>query len=256
LNLIADIKIKPNKAIYFASDFHLGAPNFEDSLIREKKIVKWLKQIMPTCQSLFLVGDVFDFWFEYGKVVPKGYTRLLGKLAEFTDNDIDVFMFTGNHDLWMFDYLSNELNVSIIKERSQIKVNNKNILLAHGDGLGPGDENYKMLKKVFSNKFCQFLFKWLHPNLGIALAQKWSLNDLSQYNGEIKQFLGEKEWLVQYAHQKFKQFPFDYFIFGHRHIPLIYSLNEESNVVLLGDWINHFTYLEMSNNNFELLNYD
>lgn len=251
-----NITIAANKSIYFASDFHLGAPNFEQSLLREKKIVRWLNDIKPTCQALYLVGDIFDFWFDYGKVAPIGFTRLLGKLAEFTDHNIPVYLFTGNHDLWNFNYLEQELNVNVLREKLEININNKKLLIAHGDGLGPNDKAYKRLKKIFSNKLCQFLFKWLHPNVGVSLAHWWSRNDLSQYNGTTMQFFGEKEWLIQYAHYKLTQQSIDYFIFGHRHIPLIHSLNEKSKVVMLGDWINHFTYAKMTAEQIELLNYE
>ena len=160
--------------IYFASDLHLGVPNKEKSLEREKRFVKWLDEIKSDASAIYLVGDVFDFWFEYKKAVPKGYVRLLGKLAEISDSGIDIHFFTGNHDMWVFDYLEKEINLKIYREAHEITINGKSFLIGHGDGLGPHDKGYKFIKKIFSNKLCQWLFARVHPNLGISIAEYWS----------------------------------------------------------------------------------
>jgi len=162
------------KKIYFASDFHLGVPSYEKSLEREKLLVKWLDEIKKDAEEVYLMGDLFDFWFEYKHAAPKGFVRLLGKIAEITDSGIPVYLFTGNHDMWMFDYLPKEIGVKIYREPIEKKFGSKTFYLGHGDGLGPGDKGYKFIKKVFANKFCQWLFARLHPNLGIGMAHYWS----------------------------------------------------------------------------------
>lgn len=229
--------------IYFASDFHLGAPDFEKSLIREKKVVAWLDQIKSDAAEIFLVGDVFDFWFEYKTVVPRGHVRLLGKIAELTDAGIPVHFFIGNHDMWVFDYLPKETGVIIHKEPIQRTFGSKSFFIGHGDGLGPGDHGYKFIKKVFRNKVCQWLFARLHPNLGIGMANFWSKTSRSHTGDGDRKFLGEtNEWLAIYSKEILKENHFDYFIFGHRHLPMEIRVGENSLYMNLGDWINHFTY--------------
>jgi len=249
------VQLPKNKFVYFASDFHLGAPDAKSSLLRERKVIAWLTDIKPNCAALYLMGDVFDFWYDYGAAVPAGYTRLLGKLAEFTDAGIAVYYFTGNHDMWMFNYLKDELNITVIRKPMNVTINNKQFHLAHGDGLGPGDGAYKLLKIVFTSKLCQWLFGWLHPRIGIWLARKWSISGNQQYNGLTHSFKGEKEWLVQYAQLKLTNNTIDYFIFGHRHTPVVYPLNKNSTFINLGDWINHFTYAKFNGKTVELLHY-
>ena len=232
------------KKIYFASDFHLGVPNHASSQERERRILRWLQTIEKDAEAIFLVGDIFDFWFEYKTVVPKGAIRLLGKLAELHDRGIDIHFFVGNHDIWMFDYFPTEIGITVHKEPLQISLKGKQFFIAHGDGLGPGDHGYKRLKKVFTNRFCQWLFRWLHPDLGMRLANKSSSASRTAQK-EPEQFLGkDKEWLLLYSNRKLKQFPqTDFFIFGHRHLPLDVLLdNEQSRYINLGEWFNYNTY--------------
>ena len=243
------------KKIYFASDFHLGARNHEESLKREKLIVRWLDEIQSQAEALYLLGDIFDFWFEYRKAVPKGFVRFLGKLAEFTDVGIPVHFFTGNHDIWIFGYLPNEVGLIIHNEPYTITVNGKKFYMAHGDGLGPGDKKYKLLKGLFHNSFAQWLFGRLHPNLGIALAHKWSLSSRNVH-GIPDEFRGEAgEMLIQHSRNILKKEYFDYFIFGHRHIPINYSLDENTRYINLGDWIHYYTYGVFDGRQFELKSY-
>ena len=225
------------KNIYFASDFHLGAPDYITSLEREKKVVEWMDSIKNDAKEIYLVGDLFDFWFEYRTVVPRGFVRILGKIAELTDAGIPVHLFTGNHDMWIFDYLPKELNVILHREPIEMDFDGKKFLIGHGDGLGPGDHNYKFLKKVFANKLCQWLFGFIHPNIGMGIANYWSRRSRS-YNEENNEiFLGEdKEWLVIYCKEKLQQKHYDYFIFGHRHLALDIKLNDHSRYINLGDW--------------------
>lgn len=229
--------------IYFASDFHLGIDTAKTSLERERIICRWFDEIKSDADKIYLVGDVFDFWFEYKQAVPKGHLRFLGKLAELRDEGVVIELFTGNHDMWLFDYFPTELGIPIHRDQIQIKLGNKNFLIGHGDGKGPGDHGYKMIKKVFASRVCQWLFARLHPNFGIGLANY--LSQRSRRLTGVEEFLGEEnEWLVQYCNRKLKQFPeLDYFIFGHRHLPLDIKLaNESSRYVNLGDWFSHYTY--------------
>jgi len=233
----------PSKKIYFASDFHLGVPDYNTSLEREKKIIRWLDTIKSDAEIIYLVGDVFDFWFEYKTVVPKNYVRLLGKLAEITDSGVQIKIFTGNHDMWLFDYFEKELNIPIIRNPIVVEHQGKKLFIGHGDGLGPGDYGYKFIKKIFSNKFCQWLFARLHPNFGIGMANFWSKK--SRTSNAIKEtFLGEdQEWLLIYSKEiAVKQPDINYFIFGHRHLPLDIRIHETARYVNLGEWINFYSY--------------
>ncbi|MEM8998698.1 MAG: UDP-2,3-diacylglucosamine diphosphatase [Bacteroidota bacterium] len=235
--------LQKGKKVYFASDNHLGAPTLKDSLPREKKFVAWLDTVKVDAQAIFLMGDLFDFWFEYKHVVPKGFTRTLGKLAELSDNGIAIFYFVGNHDLWMNGYFEEELNIPVYHRPQQIKINNTSFFLGHGDGLGPDDKGFKRMKKVFTNPVAQWFFRWLHPDLGVRLAKHLSVNNKIISGEADARFLGEdNEWLVQYAKRKLETQHYDYFIFGHRHLPLEIELNEKSTYVNLGDWIKYFTY--------------
>lgn len=242
-----------SKKIYFASDFHLGAPDYDSSLIREKKIVAWLNHIEPTAKEIYLVGDIFDFWFEYKKAVPRGFVRLLGKLAELSDKGIPIHIFTGNHDMWIFDYLPKEIGAKLYREPIEKEFFGKSYLIGHGDGLGPGDKGYKILKKVFSNKFCQWCFARLHPNFGIWLADKSSKSSRAKTGNDDEIFLGaDEEWLIQFCKEELKKKHTDYFIFGHRHLPIQHKLEQNSHYINLGEWINYNTYLEVSDTSVEL----
>jgi len=244
------------KNIYFASDFHLGAPNYDESLLREKRIVAWLDEIEPTAKEIFLVGDIFDFWFEYKHAIPKGFVRLQGKIAQMTDSGIPVHIFTGNHDMWIFDYLPKELGVALYREPITRTFNGKKFYIGHGDGLGPGDHGYKFLKKVFASKFCQWCFARLHPNFGIWLANKSSKSSRAATAKDDEKFLGEEnEWLAIYSKEILAKEHFDYFVFGHRHLPLELKVGENSTYFNLGEWINYNTYLVFDGEKAELKTY-
>ena len=244
--------MKTGKKIYFASDFHLGVPTYEKSLEREHRIVRWLDSIRNDAEELYLLGDVFDFWFEYRTVVPRGFVRLLGKLAELSDSGIKIHYFTGNHDMWTFDYLEKELNVTIYRAPIERVYNSKSFYIGHGDGLGPGDHGYKFIKKIFASKICQWLFARLHPNFGIGIANYFSKKSRIATGTTDEKFLGEeKEWLVIYSKEILAKKHFDYLIFGHRHLPLDIKIND-SRYINLGDWIQYFTYGVFDGENFEL----
>ena len=238
--------------IYFASDVHLGLPNHAESLKREKHFVKWLDMIRKDATEIYLVGDIFDFWFEYKKVVPRGFTRFLGKIAEIVDSGIPVHFFTGNHDIWVFDYLSQETGVIIHREEIILERNKKKFLIAHGDGLGPFDKKFKILKRVFTSKIMQWCFARLHPNFAIWFAQKWSFG--SRYSqGTTPTYFGDnKEWLVLYAKEKLSQDHYNYFVFGHRHLALEIDLDKDCKFINLGDWISNFSYAVFDGNDLIL----
>lgn len=249
----------PDKKIYFLSDFHLGAPNHEASLEREKAIVRFLDQIKADAAEIFLVGDMFDFWYEYKQVVPKGYVRLLGKLAELSDAGIPMHFFVGNHDMWMRDYFQKELNIPVYYEPKEFERNGKKFLIGHGDGLGPGDHGYKRLKKIFRNPLCKWLFGILPPVAGMGVANFLSRRSRAQTGTTEERFFGEeKEWLIIYCKDEMRTKDIDYYIFGHRHLPIDYQLsvhNRSSRYINLGDWIRYYTYAVFDGNQLVLRSY-
>lgn len=249
--------MNPGKKLYFASDFHLGVPTFELSLAREKKVVRWLDSIKHDAEEIYLVGDIFDFWWEYKYTIPKGQTRLLGKIAEITDSGIPVHFFTGNHDLWMRDYFVQELGVSVHHEPIRRTYNGKSFMIGHGDGLGPGDNWYKFLKKCFTNPFLIWAFGRLHPNLGFWIARRSSKRSRITTGDSDKKFLGEdNEWLMAFCKEDLKKQHTDYFIFGHRHLPLDLKPAENSRYINLGEWINYCTYAEFDGQELTLKTFE
>ncbi len=247
------IDITTGKKIYFASDFHLGAPNKQESLQRELKIIKWLDSIKDTASAIFLVGDIFDFWHEYKHVIPKGFIRFQGKLAELVDAGIPVYIFTGNHDMWMFGYFTEELGIPVFHEPKIVNAGGKRLFVGHGDGLGPGDYQYKVLKKIFDNKMCQWLFRQIHPDLGIRIANLWSARSrVGSSSVESSKFLGEGEWLWSFTKEKEKKEHFDCYIFGHRHLPIDVPVGDNSRYINLGEWVQFYTFLEFNGKEFVL----
>ncbi|HRO68751.1 MAG TPA: UDP-2,3-diacylglucosamine diphosphatase [Chitinophagaceae bacterium] len=241
-----------NKKIYFLSDFHLGAPDHASSLEREKVIVGFLDSIKNDAAEIFLVGDMFDFWYEYRQVGPKGYVRLLGKLAELTDMGITIHFFVGNHDMWMKDYFQKELNIPVYFSPKEFVREGKTFIIGHGDGLGPGDHGYKRLKKIFRNPVCQWLFGILPPVVGMGIANYMSSRSRAQTGASEEVFLGEeKEWLIIYCKEELQKRNIDFFVFGHRHLPIDYRLGN-SRYINLGDWIRYYTYAVFDGAELEL----
>ncbi|MEO6328434.1 MAG: UDP-2,3-diacylglucosamine diphosphatase [Ginsengibacter sp.] len=242
-----------NKKIYFLSDFHLGAPDYAASRIREKRIVKFLDEIQDDASEIFILGDLFDFWYEYKKVVPKGFVRILGKLANLTDNGIIIHFFVGNHDMWMNDYFEKELGIKVYHNAGEFELHGQHFFIGHGDGLGPGDHRYKFIKKVFRNTLSKKLFGFLHPHSGIGLANYFSRKSRKSAGLVDEKFLGEdKEWLIIFSKTILQKRHIDYFIFGHRHLPLDYKLTGKSRYINLGDWIKYFSYAVFDGKNVEL----
>jgi UDP-2,3-diacylglucosamine hydrolase len=233
------------KKIYFASDFHLGLPSGSTSRLREQLLVNWLNSIIHDAHEVFLMGDVFDFWFEYKQVVPKGYTRLLGKLAELADKGIRIHYFTGNHDMWVFTYFTEEFQAVMHRSVYEFSCMGKNFHIGHGDGLGKGDHGYKLIKKIFASPICQFLFRWMHPDLGISIANFFSKRSRHKTGHLDEVFLGEdKERLIGYCREIANKKPVDYFIFGHRHLLLDYPVSPTARYINLGDWFKGGYYAE------------
>ena len=244
--------------IYFLSDFHLGTPDAASSLKREKRIVRFLDSIQNEATDIFIVGDMFDFWFEYKTVVPRGYTRIFGKLAQLTDSGIRIHFFVGNHDMWMTNYFQTEFNIPVYFEPKTFEFSGKKFYVGHGDGLGPGDKGYKFLKVIFRNKLCQWMFGILPPAIGIGIANYFSRKSrAAAATAEPEHFLGEdKEWLLIYSKEILKKEHYDYFIFGHRHLPIDFTINEKSRYINLGEWINYSSYAVFDGTNLELKYYN
>jgi UDP-2,3-diacylglucosamine hydrolase len=253
------INIIAGKKVYFISDLHLGAPDAAASSEREKKLCRFLSAAKSDAQAIFLIGDTFDFWFEYKRAVPKGFVRFLAKLLQLRDDGIEIYIFIGNHDLWMKDYLKKEIGATIFDDKVKLECNSpsgvRGFLLAHGDGLGPGDAKYKILKRIFTNKLCQWLFRWLHPDIGIKIAQLWSRHTFT--DPAIEVFHGEeKEWLIQYCKRKLTEHHFDYFIMGHRHLPMEIQLSDRSTYINLGDWIINCNYAVYDGEKVKMVKYE
>ena len=244
------------KKIYFISDVHLGLHPTENSLVREKMLVNWLNEIRDDAEELYLMGDIFDFWHEYKHVVPKGFTRFLGKLAEMTDQGTKLYFFSGNHDIWAYDYFRTEMGAEIFHKPITREIKGSKFFLAHGDGLGPGDFSYKLLKWTFRNKFLQFLFARIHPNFALWLGKAWSKKSRYAKGIVAEEYIGsDKELQMIFARQRIRDEHFDFFIFGHRHIPLDIQIAERTRVINLGDWINNFTYAVFDGEQLSLKQY-
>jgi UDP-2,3-diacylglucosamine hydrolase len=242
------------KKVLFLSDFHLGVPDCKTSRYRENKICQLLEFYAEEVNDIYFVGDVFDFWFEYKTVVPKGFYRFFGKLASLAEKGIQLHFFKGNHDMWMKDLFTTEFNAKIYSNPIQLKLGGKNIYIGHGDGLGPGDLKYKFLKLFFASPICKFIFKWIHPDLGIGLANYFSYQSRYGQPQEPEIYLGnDKEWLYNFCQTKLKTESMDYFIFGHRHLPIYTPIdNSSATYINLGDWLQFDTYAIFDGNEVSL----
>lgn len=228
-----------NQKVYFISDAHLGAPSYEKSLIREKKLVSFLEQARHDACAIYFLGDIFDFWYEYKSVCPRGFTRLLGKIAELCDSGLEIHFFTGNHDIWIFDYLPKELGVIVHREPIITEILGKTFFLAHGDGIDERDRKFRILKKVFTSSFLQWCFSRIHPNFAFGIAKRWS-----KYSRDVQivdPFKGENEPFVEYSRKYLMDQGIDFMVFAHRHCPVQYKLNDTSELIMLGDWLSNFT---------------
>lgn len=237
--------------VYFISDAHLGTPNSQKSLIREKRLVRLLDEIKKDAAAIYLMGDLFDFWYEYKYVVPRGFSRILGKLSELCDSGLEIHYFAGNHDIWIYDYLPAETGIQLHREPVIKEILGKTFYLAHGDGFDSGDKKFRFLKKVFTNPFLQWCFSRLHPNFAFALAGKWSRYSRDKHG--VDPFKGEQEPFVLFARQYLMEQGIDFLIFGHRHLPTKYPLNSKTSLIILGDFLTNFTYGVFDGNDIQLV---
>lgn len=236
------------KPVYFLSDAHLGSLAIPHSRLQERRLVNFLDALKAKASAIYLLGDIFDFWHEYKYVVPKGYTRLLGKISELTDSGVEVHFFTGNHDLWVHNYFEQECGMIVHRNIGcTTEIGGKIFYLAHGDGLGDGDRKYKFLRAMFHNPVCQRLFASIHPRWGMYFGLKWAQHSRLKHEaqgGEPKYAGEDREELVVFAKKYLQTHPdTDYFIFGHRHIELDLPLQPAARLLIIGDWIDKFSYV-------------
>ena len=251
-----DLQLKTRNKVYFVSDFHLGVPNQEESLQKEKRIVRWLESIEQNAKEIFFLGDIFDFWFEYKYVVPKGFVRFLGKLTQMADNGCAIHFFCGNHDIWIRDYFEKDLGFIVHRSNSTIIMNQKTFLIGHGDGLDPSDKKYKLLNKIFKNRFCISLFACLHPRWAFAIGTNWSRKSRLSHSESDKIDRGLDEPIYKYCENKLKTQQIDFFIFGHRHISCDIKLSNQSRYINTGLWEIKSPYVEWDGKNLELKNFE
>ncbi|RRB00707.1 UDP-2,3-diacylglucosamine diphosphatase [Larkinella rosea] len=255
--LIEDLPLPPNRAVYFASDFHLGMPTPAASRERELRVIRWLDTVSADAEAIFLVGDIFDFWFEYRQVIPKGFSRLQGKMAALADAGIKIILFSGNHDMWMADYFTEEMGIPVYRLPKSYQIGEKRFLIGHGDGLGPGDFTYKQLKKIFENGLARWLFRWLHPDIGVLFGNGWSRNRKASNQYKPDEFRGaDDEWILQYCKEVEASQHHDYYIFGHRHLSLDLKVTDNSRYINLGEWIGLNTYARFDGHTTKLLKFE
>jgi UDP-2,3-diacylglucosamine hydrolase len=242
------------KNVYFASDAHLGLDIFENPIDTERRLVRWMDSIKDSAKAIYFVGDMFDYWFEYKDVVPKGYSRFIGKMAELSDNGVEIHIFTGNHDIWMFGYFEKELGAIVHHKELITEIDGKKFYIAHGDGLGDPSISVRILRKFFRNKPCQALYKTIHPRLTVPLGYAWSRHNRKKKIGlKSEKYLGEKqEYLVEFAKKHAQDNDIDFYVFGHRHIVLDLLITPKQRVAILGDWIQNFSYGMWDGNNFSV----
>ncbi len=247
------------RGLYFLSDAHLGSLAIPHRRMQERRLVHFLDEIKDKAEAVFLLGDMFDFWYEYRQVVPKGYTRFLGKISELTDMGVEVHYFIGNHDIWAYHYLEEECGVILHKKPVTLELQGKTFYLAHGDGLGDPDHKFRFIRSIFRNRFCQRMFDLVHPDLGVKFGLTWAKHSrLKRKDGKEPPYMGEdKEYLVLFAKEYLKEHPdIDYFLFGHRHIELDLMLSHQSRLMILGDWITQFTYAVFDGEHLYMENYE
>lgn len=242
--------------IYFLSDVHLGSSSHTDGYDTERKLCRWLDMVKRDAKAVYLLGDIFDYWFEYKYVVPKGFVRVLGKLAELTDSGVEIHFFIGNHDIWLTDYLDRECGLILHFEPFVAQYDDTRFYLAHGDGLGDDNKLFGILRKIFHSRFLRKCYSAIHPRWTVPLAHAWS-NHSRKSGGEWEYFGEDKEHLVLFAKQKLKEMPdVNFFVFGHRHILLDLSISDTARVAILGDWIRYFSYGVFEEGNFELRTFE
>lgn len=249
----------PQKA-YFFSDAHLGLDAKVSSKEREKRLVKQLKTAAQDASVIYLLGDMFDIWYEYKYAVPKGYVRLLGTLAELCDAGLEIHYFTGNHDMWITDYLSKEIGLRVSEVHRHENIFGTHFYIGHGHGIGKADAKYaRALKYIFRNPVLRFAYDWLHPDIGLWLANKLSRQKRYLEGFTADPYYGDdKEFSAQFV-TEVKELPefkdTRYFVFGHRHILVNKPITEDKTLVVLGNWIDEFSYGVFDGEQFTLERY-
>jgi len=238
--------------IYFASDFHLGLPAGTPPIEREKRVAAWLNSVAPDAREIYLLGDIFDFWWEYKLVVPRGFTRFLGTVSAITDSGIPVHFFTGNHDMWVGSYLSEETGLIIHNKPLITVIDGRKFYLAHGEGLGTSSTAYRILLAIFRNRTLQKLYSSMHPSIGMWIGHRWSLSSRLG-KGISLEFLGEEnEDLFRHSKKVLETESIDYFIYGHRHLPMSYKLKQGATITIMGDWMSNSNYVEWNGSELSL----
>lgn len=241
------------KLVYFLSDAHLGSRAIGDPRAHERKLVSFLDSIKDKAAAIYLLGDMFDFWFEYRTVVPKGHVRFLGKIAEIADSGVEVHFFAGNHDMWVRDYLATEIGATIHLGPLRTQIGGKSLYLAHGDGLGKGDRGYKILRWIFTNRALRFLFALLHPDTALWLAHKWSNHSRASKGLVASEFDPQRDIIYRYAAGIESERHTDYYIFGHRHLAVDRPVGDAgARFLFLGDWLTLFTYAVLDQSGLRL----
>ena len=246
------------KPVYFLSDAHLGCLAIHHQRTQERRLVNFLDSIKDKASAIYLLGDIFDFWYEYKTVVPRGYTRLLGKISELTDSGVEVHFFVGNHDLWQNDYLEKECGVQLHHRECTMEINGKVFFLAHGDGLGTRDWKFRCLRAMFHSKICRTLFASIHPRWGMTFGREWARYSQLKHQREGEpQYMGEdREELVVFACKYLSTHPeVNYFVFGHRHIEHDMNLEGAARLLIIGDWISRYTFVRFDGNELTMENF-
>ncbi len=240
-------------SVYFFSDLHLGAPYFPDSKEAERRVVAFLDHIKEDAEAIYMLGDVLDYWYEYRYVVPRGFVRFFGKLAELADSGIRIVWLIGNHDIWINDYIPSELGVEVIDGTLTEKIGDKTFFLTHGDGVGKMKRSFKFLRSLFRNKTCQKAFSAIHPRWTVPFAYNWSRH--SRDKGERRGLPDETilSGLKQFTKEYHASHPeIDFFIYGHVHILSREEISKGCEMIVLGEWIHTFSYAVFSENELKL----
>ena len=246
-----------DKKVYFISDLHLGAQYFADPKAKERAVVRWLDSVRHTAADIYLLGDILDYWYEYRYVVPRGYVRFLGKLAELSDAGVRIHWFIGNHDIWIFDYLPSELGIEVIDGSVERDILGKRFFLTHGDGVGRHGLVFTAMRGLFRNRFCQFLFAAIHPRWTIPFAHGWSRQSRQSHAECCKVPEKAVRCLHEFAEEYSAEHPeIDYFIFGHLHILEDRKLRGGAHMVVLGDWIGLNSYAEFDGDSLVLRSFE
>ena len=246
--------------VYFISDAHLGCRAIEHQRTQQRRLTRFLDQIKDKAEAVYMLGDMFDFWFEYRQVVPRGFTRFLGKVSELTDSGVEVHWFVGKHDMWMTDYLECECGVTIHREPCLVEIYGKEFYLSHGHhvDIAPGDWRTRLMFRMFESTFVRRMATLIHPDLFVDFGLNWARHSRMRHMAQGEEpYKGEHdERMVTFAKQYLATHPsVNYFLFGHRHIELDLMLTHECRLLILGEWYSHFTYVSFDGSTLVMNDY-